>query len=267
MKRTLPGFLLAAVWLLLLIKGSATMFYLAMIGIGAIGALEYLRMALPADEGRFARMFLVVPLLIPVVLTGLAAPGSLTLASLFLSFFLLVCYVIVRYAHLANSYDQFCRLVFGVVYVGLLTSYLVVLRYLPEGGSWLVVLSCITAGSDSGAYYFGSNFGRRKLCPHISPKKTVEGALGGLLCSCVVAFVAALLLFDSVNWVVLFGSVLVLTGVGILGDLTESIIKRGTHTKDSGTLLAGHGGILDRLDSMLLASPLLYYLLVFTGRG
>jgi phosphatidate cytidylyltransferase len=156
-------------------------------------------------------------------------------------------------------------MVFGVVYVGVLASYLVLLRQYPEGGSWLVVLSAVTAGSDSGAYYFGSTFGKRKLCPNISPKKTVEGALGGLLCGLVAACVSASLLLDTVDWLFVGMAAVLLTGVGILGDLTESMIKRGTGTKDSGTLLAGHGGVLDRIDSLLLTAPVLYYLLLFVG--
>jgi phosphatidate cytidylyltransferase len=155
--------------------------------------------------------------------------------------------------------------IFGVVYVGFLASYLVLIRYLPQGGSWLVVLSAITAGSDSGAYYFGCRFGRRKLCPNISPKKTIEGALGGLLCGVSAALVLAGMLLDQVNWLFILFTAGSLTGVGILGDLTESIIKRGTDTKDSGRLLAGHGGVLDRIDSLLLAAPVLYYLLLFMG--
>lgn len=156
-------------------------------------------------------------------------------------------------------------MMFGAVYVGLLVSYLVFLRELESGGRWIVVLSGVTAGSDTGAYLFGSTLGRRKLCPGISPKKTVEGALGGLLCGVAAAVLMAALLFNDLNLLWIAGMAIVLTGVGILGDLTESIIKRGTGTKDSGRLLAGHGGVLDRIDSMLMTAPVFYYLLMFMG--
>lgn len=265
MKRTLPGILLAVAWVLLVVKGTSFQFYLIMLGITAIGAGEYLNMVFYGQLGLVSRLYLTAAICLPVALSFPAMAIASPQPGLFISFFLVTLYFIRRYTHFADTYERFSRMVFGVVYIGVLASYLVELRYLPQGGSWLVVLSAITAGSDSGAYYFGSTFGRRKLCPNISPKKTVEGALGGLLCGVIAALISAALLIDSVDWLFIFVTAILLTGVGILGDLTESMIKRGTATKDSGRLLAGHGGILDRIDSLLLASPVLYYLLLFMG--
>ena len=150
----------------------------------------------------------------------------------------------------------------GIVYIGFLTSHLVLIRGLPDGAAWLVILSAITAGSDSGAYYCGRAFGRKKLSPNVSPKKTVEGAIGGLVVGVAFSAFFAWLLLPVVNWLFLISVSSLLTGAGILGDLTESVMKRGTDTKDSGRILAGHGGVLDRIDSLLFAGPLLYYLLV-----
>jgi len=267
MKRTFPGIMLAIAWVAVLLLGSSLQFYLVMLVIGAIAADEYLRMILPPEPGRLARLYLAICICLPVVAVvpvpdGLELPPQL---GLFSAFFLVALYFLRRYTHFENTYEILARMVFGVVYVGVLASYLVLLRQFPQGGSWLVVLSAVTAGSDSGAYYFGSAFGKRKLCRNISPKKTVEGALGGLLCGLGAAFVCALVLLESVEWLFLAPAAILLTGVGILGDLTESVIKRGTGTKDSGTLLAGHGGVLDRIDSLLLAAPVLYYLLFFLG--
>lgn len=267
MKRTLPGILLAVCWVVLLVKGSALQFYLAMLVITAIGGAEYLKMIMVPRPTLLSRLYLVGAICLPVLLT-LPISGTSVIppqAGLFGAFFLVTLYFLRCYTHFDNTYERFSRMVFGVVYVGVLASYLVLLRQYPEGGSWLVVLSAVTAGSDSGAYYFGSTFGKRKLCPNISPKKTVEGALGGLLCGLVAACASASLLLDTVDWLFVGMAAVLLTGVGILGDLTESVIKRGTGTKDSGTLLAGHGGVLDRIDSLLLATPVLYYLLLFVG--
>lgn len=265
MKRTLPGILIALAWVLLLVKGSSMQFYLAMMVITAIGADEYLRMILPGRLGVGARAYLGGTVCLPVIFAMSVTHGISPQAALFLSFFLITLYFIYRYTHFDNTYEMFSRMVFGVVYVGVLASYLVLLRNFPQGGGWLVVLSAVTAGSDSGAYYFGSTFGRRKLCPNISPKKTVEGAVGGLLCGVGTGLICAGILIKNVSWPFVICAAIVLTGVGILGDLTESIIKRGTGTKDSGRLLAGHGGVLDRIDSLLLASPVMYYLLLFFG--
>jgi phosphatidate cytidylyltransferase len=265
MKRIVPGILLAVVWVLLLLKGTPLYFHVAMFVVTAIGASEYLNMIFKDRPGVFSRLYLICTLFLPVAFVWPQCETISAYLGLFVSFFLITIYFIRCYAHFDDTYERFSRMVFGAVYVGVLASHLVMLRYLPQGGSWLVVLSAITAGSDSGAYYFGSNFGRRKLCPNISPKKTVEGALGGLLCGVSAAVLFAWLLLDDVNWIFVIFSAIFLTVVGILGDLTESIIKRGTDTKDSGRLLAGHGGILDRIDSLLLASPVLYYLLIFMG--
>ncbi len=267
MKRTFPGILLAVAWVAVLLLGSSLQFYLVMLVIAAIAADEYLRMILPPAAGRLSRLYLALCICLPVVaaVPAVEAPALPPHLGLFSAFFLAALYFLRRYTHFENTYESIARMVFGVVYVGVLASYLVMLRQYPQGGSWLVVLSAVTAGSDSGAYYFGSALGKRKLCPNISPKKTVEGALGGLFCGLVAAFVCALVLLESVSWSFLIPAAILLTGVGILGDLTESVIKRGTGTKDSGTLLAGHGGVLDRIDSLLLAAPVLYYLLFFLG--
>jgi phosphatidate cytidylyltransferase len=152
----------------------------------------------------------------------------------------------------------------GIFYIGFLASHLVLIRQLPDGGAWLIILSAITAGSDSGAYYCGRAIGRTKLSPNISPKKTVEGVAGGLVAGIALSSLFAWMLLPSVNWLFLLPVAALLTGAGICGDLTESVIKRGTDTKDSGTILAGHGGVLDRIDSLLFAGPMLYYLLVLT---
>lgn len=265
MKRTLPGILLAVAWVVLLVKGTPWQFYLVMLTVAAIGASEYLKMICTEKPGPLWRIYLAGAICLPVAFS-LPGPAVVSPQSgLFLAFFSVTLYFLRRYTHFDNTYEHFSRMVFGIVYVGFLASYLVMLRYLPQGGSWLIVLSAVTAGSDSGAYYVGSAFGKKKLCPNISPKKTVEGALGGLLCGIVAALVCAGVLMDNVSWFFVILAATLLTGVGILGDLTESVVKRGTGTKDSGRLLAGHGGILDRIDSLLLASPVLYYLLLFVG--
>ena len=182
-----------------------------------------------------------------------------------ISFFVLTGYFLLKYKHLKDSYLYFCRLVFGLVYIGLLGAHLILLRYLPEGGAWLVVVSAITACSDSGAYFVGRAIGKHKLCPHISPNKTIEGALGGIAAGVLGAGVFAFLLLPLVYWPFLLISAVFIGAVGIVGDLAESIVKRGTGTKDSGKCLAGHGGILDRVDSLLFAVPVLYYFIIFSG--
>jgi phosphatidate cytidylyltransferase len=262
MERTLPGLALAACWLLLLLKGPFFLFWGIMVAVAFIGGLEYVKMSARSELEVFHKLTLSGICVLPVVASGLKVTAGM---GLFVSFFLLACYILFHFRFVANSFEDLCRYALGILYIGFLTSHLVLIRQLPEGAAWLVILSAITAGSDSGAYYCGRAFGRTKLSPNISPKKTVEGVIGGLAAGLVLAAFFAWLLLSAVNWLFLLPGAALLTGAGILGDLTESVMKRGTDTKDSGTILAGHGGILDRMDSLLFAGPLLYYLLVLAG--
>ncbi len=263
MSRTFPGILLAIAWVVLLLAGTPLYFQLVMLIVTAIGINEYLDMALESPPSISTRVLSIATLLLPYLGGWYFADTAGIQFGLFAATFFIFLYTIGCYSRLNEPYRFLSRLILGVVYVGVLVSYLPLIRNLPEGGEWLVVLTAITAGSDSGAYYSGRQFGKHKLSPAISPKKTIEGAVGGLVCAILAGIVLAVLLFDKVNLPFILFAAIILTGVGILGDLAESIIKRGTGTKDSGRLLAGHGGILDRIDSILLAAPVLYYLLYF----
>ncbi len=263
MKRIVPGLVLAICWLLLLLSGSFSLFYVVIVLLALVGANEYLRMALPQEIDSSELLMHSASLALPAILAGQWNENGIG-GGLLLSVFFSICFVLINYNRLGDSFATLSRLVFGAVYVGFLTGHLLLLWYLPEGNYWLIILVAITAGSDSGAYYSGKNFGRRKLSKYISPNKTVEGAIGGLLSGVAVAIIFALILLESVNWLVLIPVALLLTVVGIIGDLCESVVKRGTDTKDSGKILLGHGGVLDRIDSMILAAPVLYYMLVFT---
>lgn len=265
MKRIVPGLLLAGFWLLLLLKGSVLLFSAVILIVVCVGCDEYVRMASGEEKNSLGRYFLDFVLAIPVI--GICFYPQISILPFFLliSFFLLTAYFIVRYQFIEDSYLRFCRLAFGLIYIGLLGAHLVLLRYLPDGGIWLIIVSAITACSDSGAYFVGRAIGKHKLCPHISPNKTIEGALGGIGAGILGAVFFAFLLLSANNWYFLLLSALLIAGIGIAGDLTESIVKRGTGTKDSGRCLAGHGGILDRVDSLLFAGPVLYYLIIFSG--
>ncbi len=263
MKRVLPGLILAACWLALLLSGIFALYWAVILVLSILGGHEYLKMVMNGDGESTEIVLLSLILALPVAMTGLWYEDGLC-AGLFFSFFLLLCLVLSRYSRVEDGFGLFCKLVLGIVYVGFLTSHLVLLWFFPEGNLWLIILVAITAGSDSGAYYFGKKCGKHKLCPAISPNKTIEGAVGGLICGVIVAALFGAILLEEARWIVLLPMAALLTGIGILGDLCESIIKRGTDTKDSGTILFGHGGILDRTDSMILAAPLLYYMLILT---
>lgn len=150
-------------------------------------------------------------------------------------------------------------LAFGVLYVGFTMGHLLRTRAL-EGGEFLIFFVVLTTwAGDTGAYYVGTLFGRRKLTPTISPNKTVEGLIGGLACSVLTAFAARAWFLPSLTTVDCVALGLLLAAVGLAGDLAESAMKRSAGVKDSGGLLPGHGGMLDRLDSLLFTAPAFYY--------
>jgi phosphatidate cytidylyltransferase len=159
---------------------------------------------------------------------------------------------------------------FGATFIGVLFGYLLRLRGLddlPKGeetGSDLVFLLFLVVWSgDIAAFYVGTFLGRRPLAPRVSPKKTIEGAVGGLAGSIAAAFVARAWFMTRLSFAdcLILGTALAL--VGMLGDLVESMLKRGAGVKDSASLVPGHGGILDRVDSLLYAGPVLYYYYLF----
>lgn len=261
MERIVPGLLIAGLWLLLLLFGSVQFFSL-IVGIAVlVAADEYLQMADSRELALLERGGLDLIIAAPVLVLCLGYQQAILPAICTACFGLLTAYFLYRYGSLDKVYDLFSRMMMGVFYIGFLGSHVILIRSLPDGANWLIIASAITACSDSGAYFVGRRFGKRKLCPNISPNKTIEGAIGGLLSGLVAALLFAFLLLPAFNILFVVGASILLGIIGIAGDLTESIIKRGTGTKDSGRCLAGHGGVLDRIDSLLFVAPVLYYLL------
>jgi phosphatidate cytidylyltransferase len=157
----------------------------------------------------------------------------------------------------------------GVLYIGWLLSYLVSLRGLEDGRNWIFLALFTTFASDTAAFFTGRALGRRPLAPGISPGKTWEGAIGGVLGAILVSLFfilpTPLSLSLYLNWwqAILLG--LLVSVFGQIGDLTESLLKRNVGVKDSGTLIPGHGGVLDRVDSIVFAGVVVYYFTLFVA--
>ncbi|MBR3300011.1 MAG: phosphatidate cytidylyltransferase [Clostridia bacterium] len=130
-----------------------------------------------------------------------------------------------------------------------------------SGIYYLLLLVNFASVCDTGAYFVGSFLGKHKLCPNISPKKTVEGSIGGIAASLIVSLILAACYGSHGNLAVTLAMTVLLCIVGMMGDLFASVIKRRAGIKDYGNLIPGHGGILDRFDSMLLIAPILYMLM------
>jgi phosphatidate cytidylyltransferase len=182
-------------------------------------------------------------------------------------FFITGCMLLIMVSRLFSrrpaegAMEDIASTILGVFYVSVLFAFQVWIITAIEGRRWILFLYFVIWASDIGAYAIGMPFGKHRLYEKISPKKSIEGLLGALAASSGVALLWRVLFMPSVGpgEAVMLG--LILTVVGTLGDLTESLLKRASGVKDSGGIIPGHGGILDRMDSMLFAAPVLYYYL------
>ncbi|RJX27150.1 MAG: phosphatidate cytidylyltransferase [Desulfurivibrio sp.] len=261
MKRIITGLLAVAAWLALLSSHSYPLFWLVITVISLLAANEFFAICLQHEE-RPLRPLLVAISLLPVAVTWLQRI-DLVHAAFIATLMLLAVLAVFTAARLEKPFDLLLKASFGAMYTGLFTAHLILFMALPAGASWLLFLTTITAASDTGAYFTGMSLGRHKLCPSISPKKTVEGLAGGMLCGTGFALLVAFFLFDEVHLGRLAAAALFLSALGVVGDLVESLLKRSMGVKDSGAILPGHGGILDRADSLLLTAPVLYYLVTY----
>lgn len=149
-----------------------------------------------------------------------------------------------RYQHLGWT-------LLGTLYIGYLVPYLILLYRSHEGREWVFFVLLVIMSGDTAAYFVGSSLGKHKLYPEVSPGKTVEGAVASVAASLVVGVLGGIILLPAISWVESLLLSLVLSVLGQAGDLFESWIKRVFSVKDSGHLLPGHGGLLDRMDSLI----------------
>lgn len=146
----------------------------------------------------------------------------------------------------------------AVIYIPLFLSYLVIIRNGNDGISWIFFLLLVVFMGDTGAFYTGSYLGRHKLCPAVSPNKTIEGSVGGLAANVCSGALFKIFFFPLLQWNLSILFFLCIGVAGQVGDLFESKLKRVANIKDSSSLLPGHGGFLDRIDALLFAAPVAY---------
>ncbi len=189
---------------------------------------------------------------------GLPAAHGLS-ATLAMTLTVLLCYQVTAAPRRRPPF----MLLFGILYIGYMLGHFLWLRDRHDG-AWLVLfVLLVTWAGDTAAYYTGKLWGARPLAPHISPHKTREGLLGGLIAAPIAAWFGHLLFLPSLTAWDCLALGLLLTILGLVGDLSESTLKRQAGVKDSGALIPGHGGMLDRLDSLLLTVPAFYYYMTF----
>lgn len=161
-------------------------------------------------------------------------------------------------AGLSAQFHEGVVVFFGVIYLIFLPLFLTRLRELPSGAHWVAVSLMIVWAGDSAAYFAGRKWGKKKLFPEISPKKTQEGAYGGLIAGWVVCVLYKALVMREMSWLCAVVMPILVGISAILGDLCESFFKRAYSVKDSGAVLPGHGGFLDRFDGVVFSLPVAY---------
>lgn len=248
----------------------------AFVGLAAaailIGLLEYYAMTRASPRTRHGFVGRLPGLLAAAALIVLFYYGSHSFIPAVLAGLVITELLIQLFtnAELTTALTSAAVSVFGVLYVALLGGYIVAIRVLPEEGrlpaKLLTLFFMIVFAGDTGAYYTGRAFGRHKLAPRVSPGKTVEGGIGGLAGNIAAVVIARYWFFPELALSTAIPLGLIMGLLGIVGDLCESMLKRGAQVKDAGKLIPGHGGLLDRLDSMLFNAPVLFYYYVLFMR-
>lgn len=229
-------------------------------GFALLGAFEFYRLASLAGWQPFTLLGLVFVLLFIFN----AYWGDMQTTSLLISGAVIISLVKILWrGDKGKAFTNWAWTIGGVFYIGWTMSHFILLRGLEDGRSWVLVVLLITFASDTSAFFVGRTWGRKRMAPAISPGKTWEGAVGGI----IGAIIAMVILDPLLGLNKGYGGLIILgfliSVFAQLGDLAESMLKRTAGVKEAGKLIPGHGGILDRLDSLIFTVVLVYYYIVW----
>lgn len=257
-QRIITGLALVALFVAIFLFSPAWLVCVIATLVILLASWEFLEMTLPEQSFGDRLLCLALASLIPAA----ALPGRVDclMGSFFVSLFSLGVRSLVSRKELKARFEELQLCLFGILYVSFALSHFVLIRNLEDWKPWIFFILIATYVGDVAAFFIGTRWGRKKLSPLLSPKKTVEGSLGGLLATVLAGYACKLVFFPGMTSVQALWVAALLSVSGQLGDLLESLIKRSYGIKDSGRMLPGHGGILDRIDSILLAAPVGYYL-------
>jgi len=252
-------FLVALPILVFIIYKGGVVFAVVISVVSLLTLWEYFRVVLDTDESMLAGIPLMAFITAPAIFwIGYTNAFGLVLGLIAINLITCGAVSIVQFKNKPLVLETVKYQVQGIIYIPLLLLFLVLIRNGTDGMLWLVLLLCVIFAGDTSAYYFGTYLGRHKLAPAVSPGKTIEGALGGLAANLAVGAGFKALFLPDLPWVLSIILFLVLGITGQVGDLFESELKRTSNIKDSGGLLPGHGGFLDRIDALLFAAPVAY---------
>lgn len=248
--------------LAIILRGPDALLALVVGVLALLGVAEYAAMAFPARPGERALNMLLGTVLVVGMAVAQHAPNVLGAVLATILMVGLIWTLLVRRDFEEGLHDLGLSLV-GIFYTGLLLPHFIWLRGLDHGALWVVFVLLVCMAGDTGGYAVGHALGRHKLAPRVSPGKTIEGSIGIIAASLVAGAAAQLIFLPQRTWTEAVLLSLAMSILGQLGDLSESIMKRTFGVKESGWLFPGHGGVLDRTDSLLFPVTFMYYYLAY----
>ena len=258
LKRWITGLIALPLLLLIIYKGGV--YLLLLVSAGSVLALREYFLIVSKGAVKITSALPLVAMLTGLALIWTAHNRQTELIIVVIAMNLVVSglVAIAQFRRDQNVLEVLKDQIQGVVYVPLFLACLILIRNGENGMQWVFILLGVVFAGDTCALYAGTFWGRHKLAPTVSPGKTVEGSIGGLAAAVMVGSAIKAVFLPDLAWIT---TVLFCLSVGIaaqVGDLFESVLKRASGVKDSGTLLPGHGGILDRIDALLFAGPVAY---------
>ncbi len=265
LKRIITSLIGAPLLLLFIYKASYLMFSAFVFIISIISLYEYFKVTLNKEHTTRKSPVVLIAFLTLIIINygAYVASFDYIVFALVFNFICASALSLPEFKDNSKMYRTVSIQIQSSIYIPLFLSFLIFIRN-SENGVLMIILLCFLVGmGDTGAYYIGRNFGKRKIIPWVSPNKTLEGYLGGLIISISTGCVYKYYLLNDLAWIpsiIFFASVAI---VAPLGDLFESTLKRAGDIKDSGSILPGHGGMLDRIDALLFAMPVTYFFMKY----
>jgi phosphatidate cytidylyltransferase len=258
-KRVLTGVAGGAALLLAIIFGGGVGIFLLATALSLVMVDEFARMVFSLgdrEEKRYVLLFSTWVIALGALILARSEYELLVFA--FMGLFVYYLFSAKRHAEALNSHFKvLMSSIFGLLYLSLLPTFPKI-HAAANGVHWVIVFLFINWSMDTGAYFAGKKYGKTPLYPLISPKKTREGVIGGLLAGLVVTLLYKLIFFRAMAWAAVIIVPPLVGTIAQVGDLCESFLKRAFDKKDSGSILPGHGGFLDRFDGVVFSLPIMY---------